>query len=128
MVMTKIELKAFRRTLDDKQAELGPGSGNREALAIETSSDELDRIQNAGEREYAMRTMERNSTRLREVRDALRRMDSDAYGICLGCDQEINPKRLTAVPWAAYCINCQEAADREKVLDGEFDLSMDLAA
>ena len=126
--MTQAELKVFRRTLEDQQAELGPGSGNREALAIETSSDELDRIQNAGDREYAMRTMERNSTRLREVREALRRMDSDMFGICIGCDETINPKRLAAVPWASYCINCQEAADRAKTSENEFDLSIDLAA
>jgi DnaK suppressor protein len=28
------------------------------------------------------------------------------------CDEEIKPKRLQAVPWTAYCIRCQEAADR----------------
>jgi DnaK suppressor protein len=113
--MTKTELKRFRVLLDHKIAELGGGiSGHREALAIETSSDELDRTQNANERDNAMNTLERTSNRLREVQAALRQMDRGVFGICVGCDAEINSKRLTAVPWASYCIECQLAADREE--------------
>jgi DnaK suppressor protein len=112
--MTKTELNAFRRALEKRQTELGNGNRNREALAIETSPDELDRIQHATEREYAMSNLERNSNRLREVRTALRRIDAGTFGICFGCEEHINPKRLAAVPWASSCIVCQEAADRER--------------
>src|SRR5579864_1229206 len=110
--MTKTELKAFRKALENRQAELGNGNRNREALAIETSPDELDRIQCAGDREWAMRNLERNSNCLREVRAALRRIDARTFGICVSCDENINPKRLAAVPWASSCIVCQEAADQ----------------
>jgi RNA polymerase-binding transcription factor len=110
--MTKTELKAFRKALENRQAELGNGNRNREALAIETSPDELDRIQHASERDYAMSNLERNSDRLRDVRDALRRIHAGTFGICAGCDEHINPRRLAAVPWASFCIVCQEAADR----------------
>lgn len=110
--MTKTELNTFRRALEDRRAELGNGNRNREALAIETSPDELDRIQHASERDYAMSNLERNSDRLREVRTALRRIHAGTFGICAGCDENINPRRLAAVPWASFCIVCQEAADR----------------
>src|SRR5271155_1317253 len=110
--MTKTELNTFRRALENRQAELGDGTRNREALAIETSPEELDRIQHASDREWAMRSLERNSDGLREVRDALLRIDAGTFGICVGCDENINPKRLAAVPWASSCIVCQEAADR----------------
>jgi DnaK suppressor protein len=73
----------------------------------------LDRIQLAGDRDWAMGNMERNSKRLREVRDALRRIDTGRFGICVDCEENINPKRLAAVPWASSCIACQQAADRE---------------
>ena len=127
--MTKNELKAFRRTLENKQTELGNGTKNREALAIETSADELDRIQHASERDYAMGNLERNSSRLRQVRAALGRIDEGAFGICASCDEEISLKRLTAVPWTAYCIACQEAADRgQKALETELDPSLGIAA
>ena len=39
-------------------------------------------------------------------------MDEKCYGLCLRCEEEINLKRLVAVPWAAYCLKCQETADR----------------
>jgi DnaK suppressor protein len=109
--MTKTELRAFRRLLENKQAEIGNGSAHREALAIEASTDDLDRIQQTSDRDYAVSNLERNSNRLREVRAALRRIDAGTFGICVGCKENINPKRLAAVPWASSCIVCQEAAD-----------------
>jgi DnaK suppressor protein len=112
--MTKTELSTFRKALENKQAELRPGSLNREAVAISTSPEELDRIQDANDRDWAMSNLERNSNRLREVRAALRRMEGGAFGVCAGCEENISPKRLAAVPWASHCIACQEAADREQ--------------
>jgi DnaK suppressor protein len=112
--MTKTELKEFRKVLENKQAELGRGSLNREAAAISTSPEELDRIQDASDRDWAMSNLERNSNRLREVRAALGRMDAGTFGMCASCEGNINSKRLAAVPWAALCIVCQEAADREQ--------------
>jgi DnaK suppressor protein len=112
--MTKTELNALRIALEDRQAELGNARGNREALAMQPSPDELDRIQLAGERDIAIGNLERDSSRLREVRAALRRIDAGTIGICVGCEANINPKRLAAVPWASFCIVCQEAEDREQ--------------
>jgi DnaK suppressor protein len=110
--MTQTELKAFRRALENKRTELGNGIRNRRSLAIETSPDELDRIQQSGERDYAMGNLERNSNRLREVQSALRRIAAGTFGIFVDCGENINSKRLAAVPWASSCIVCQEAADR----------------
>jgi DnaK suppressor protein len=109
--MTKIERNGFRKALKIRQSELESGSRNRDALAIETSPDELDRIQHAQERDFAIGALDRKSTRLREVRTALKRIDTDTFGICLNCEQEISTKRLAAVPWTELCIICQEAAD-----------------
>jgi DnaK suppressor protein len=127
--MTKTELTTFRRILQHRQTELSAGRTSREALAIESSPDELDRIQHASERDYAMGNLERNSERLREVRSALDRMDEGTFGICAGCEGTINPKRLAAIPWASFCIVCQETADHQKKapLD-EFDTSLNMAA
>jgi DnaK suppressor protein len=112
--MTKTELNGFRTALKNRQAELESSNRSRGDLAIETSPDELDRIQDSQERELAIGTLDRNSTRLREVRAAVSRIDAGTFGICAGCEEEIHPKRLAAVPWAAFCIVCQEAADRER--------------
>jgi DnaK suppressor protein len=115
--------------LENRQTELGNGNRNSETFAIETSPDELDRIQQAGDRDYAISNLERNFTRLREVRTALRSFDVGTFGICVDCGENINPKRLAAVPWASSCIACQEAADREqKTSSSEIDTSLVMAA
>jgi hypothetical protein len=69
--MTKTVLNAFKKKLETAQIELVYGVRNRQQLAIETSPDELDRIQYASERDYAMGSLERNSNQMREVRAAL---------------------------------------------------------
>ncbi len=109
--MKKTELDGFRGTLRSARAELS-GRYNREALAIETSPDELDRIQQAQERDFAIETLDRESVRLRQIEAALSRIDDGSFGICLNCEEDIGAKRLAALPWAAFCIVCQEAADR----------------
>jgi DnaK suppressor protein len=127
--MTKIELNLFRRVLENSQTELGSARKNREALVIETSPDELDRIQHASDRDMVIGNLERNSSRLREVRAALRRIDTDAFGICIACEQDIHPKRIAAVPWTSCCIVCQEAADSAQQTPwDEIETSVVLAA
>lgn len=48
------------------------------------------------------------------MRSALRRIEDGSFGKCLHCEEEISPKRLAAVPWASFCIQCQEHADRNR--------------
>ena len=112
--MTKTELNKYKALLEAKQAELAGGLRNREGIAIEKTADALDEVQLAGERELAIRTLDRESNLLRNVRLALGRMADGSYGVCLHCEEDISPKRLSAVPWTAYCIRCQEAADRHE--------------
>lgn len=109
--MTKIELNRFQHSLKKKMAELENENRNRGAIAIETSPDELDRIQHGQERDLAMGALDRDSKLLREVRSALIRVDAGTYGICSDCEEDISLRRLTAVPWAASCIVCRQTAD-----------------
>ena len=112
--MTKTELNKYRSTLEAKQAELEHVIRNRDAITIEKSPDALDEVQHAAERELAIRNLDRESQLLRNVRAALRRIDEGTYGVCLHCEEDISPKRLNAVPWTPLCIQCQEAADRNR--------------
>ena len=50
---------------------------------------------------------------LRLVEEALDRLNAGDYGICLACDQPIPEKRLRALPWACYCVTCQDNAGLE---------------
>jgi DnaK suppressor protein len=112
--MNQTELNKYRATLEAKQAELSVGLRNRDDIAIEKTPDALDEVQLAGERELAIRNLDRESSLLRNVRSALARIADGSYGVCLHCEEDIKPKRLEAVPWAKYCIRCQEAADRHE--------------
>lgn len=112
--MTKTELNKYRNILETKQAELEHVIRNREAITIEKSPDALDEVQHAAERELAIRNLDRESQLLRNVRAAVRRIDEGIYGVCLHCEEDISPKRLNAVPWAPFCIQCQEIADRNR--------------
>ena len=127
--MTKTELNKYREILEAKQAELAQVLRNRDGITIEKSPDALDEVQNAAERELAIRNLDRESNLLRNVRAALHRIDEGTYGICLHCEEDISPKRLNAVPWAPYCIACQETADRnqEEGVDSLDDLLVNAA-
>ena len=112
--MNKTDLEKYKAVLEAKQAELAAGLRNREDIAIEKTPDALDEVQLAGERELAIRNLDRESNLLRNIRGALARIADGSYGVCMHCEEDIKPKRLDAVPWAAYCISCQEAADRHE--------------
>jgi DnaK suppressor protein len=48
------------------------------------------------------------SAQLRLIDEALDRIRTGDYGSCAGCEGAISSKRLKALPWAKYCIECQE--------------------
>ncbi len=126
--MTKTELNKFRQVLETKHAELADILKRRDEIAIEKSPDAIDEVTRAAERELAIRNLDRESNLLRNVRAALQRLDDGTFGICGHCEEEISPKRLAAVPWAPYCIKCQELADRHEHTDGDsFDVLMNAA-
>jgi DnaK suppressor protein len=112
--MNRTDMEKYKAMLEAKRTELSVGLRNREDIAIEKTPDALDEVQLAGERELAIRNLDRESNLLRNVKGALARVADGSYGICLHCEEEIKPKRLDAVPWTKYCIRCQEASDRHE--------------
>jgi DnaK suppressor protein len=103
----------FQEILERKEAELVRALQKRDGIAIEKSADQMDEIQYASERDLAILGVDRESTLLRDVKAALRRIHGGSFGTCLECESAISPKRLAAVPWASRCIQCQDAADRD---------------
>ncbi len=49
-----------------------------------------------------------------EIDDALKRMGEGKFGLCLSCDKKIPQKRLNAVPYAKYCIQCKSKEEKDK--------------
>jgi DnaK suppressor protein len=112
--MTKSELNKYKTALEAKLTDLVQLVRNREGIVIKTSPDALDEVQHATEREFAIGNLVRDSNLLRNVRGALRDIDVGSFGVCQHCEEDIGPKRLAAVPWTAFCIQCQEIADRSQ--------------
>jgi RNA polymerase-binding transcription factor len=110
--MTKTEMNRFRAILTPKVAELGRLTRHRDGIAVERSADQLEEIEAAAQRAIAVCNLDREFNQLRNARAALRRIEGGSFGICQGCDENIHPKRLLAVPWALFCIRCQEAVGR----------------
>ena len=129
--MSKLNTKDFRQVLEGKRRELLAGTSDREEILIENAAEELDRLQQQLNREVAIRNLDRESKLLKDVEGAIKRLDSDTFGVCLRCDESIPEKRLKAVPWAAYCVPCQETIDRQRAagepVDEDSD-GVDLAA
>ena len=114
MKTTTAGIGGIKRTLERKASELARALRDRGGIAIEKSADQMDEIQYASERDLAVCNADRESTLLRQVKAALRRIHDDSFGTCMECDSEISPKRIAAVPWAHRCIHCQDAADRDE--------------
>ena len=113
--MTLTETEKLTRVLRTKQTELSRSLHKRDEIVIEKASDALDEVQLMGERELAIRNLDRDSNALRQIHRALSRIANGTYGVCLHCEEDILPKRMAAVPWAAFCIKCQEKIDRREI-------------
>ncbi len=109
--MTKTEVDRFRAVLTARVAELERFTRQRDAITVERCADQLEEIQAASERALAVCNLDREFNQLRNARAALSRIQEGSFGTCQQCDEDIHPKRLAAVPWATFCIRCQEAVD-----------------
>lgn len=114
--MTRADTKGFTNLLRAKEAELSGSLHWRDEIVIEQAADALDAVQLMRERDLAVRSLARDSNMLRRIRSALARIADGSYGVCLQCAEDISPKRMAAVPWADYCIKCQEQIDRGAII------------
>lgn len=112
--MTPQELSRFKKVLETElTAATRTILRRRQSLAIEQSSEQLEQLGNARERELAVLELSRHSGLVNEIQQALRRIGDGTFGICQSCERQISQKRLAAVPWTSLCIRCQETADRQ---------------
>ena len=81
-------------------------------LRSQASGDMVDVAHSSIQDEIGTQLAEVESRELARVEYALERMRDGKFGICEGCESEISIGRLTALPYAAYCITCQREAER----------------
>jgi DnaK suppressor protein len=126
--MYKSELSHFRNLLETKRNDLLSTCSHRDDIVIEATADEMDRLQQQVSREVTIRNLDNTSKLLKSVQAALDRIEDEIFGVCLRCEEPIAEKRLKAIPWASYCVSCQEAIDRERALDRDDENTIGFAA
>lgn len=80
--------------------------------ADDGTEDIVDRANNAYNRELMFSLSDSERQMVLQMEAALRRMDEGVYGRCANCGNTINMRRLEAVPYARFCIDCQELAEK----------------
>jgi len=78
----------------------------------EATQDIADKAANSYTKEFLFHQSDENRRLLQMVSEALERLKSGTYGLCVSCQGEVQVKRLEAVPWARHCIECQEKQDQ----------------
>src|SRR5271166_2638973 len=106
--------EAYRTRLQEKRQEVLSGLGVKfDTLAGMGRVAEDDQAQLSHDEFVSLHLNSLDYGQLRLIEEALDRLDSGDYGICLACEAPIAPKRLRALSWARYCVACQETAGRE---------------
>lgn len=101
----------YREQLVIARSDLQSSLGMKvESIASRGRVSEEDQAQASHEEFVSLRLNGLDYEKLRMVDEALDRIDSGEYGICLSCEEPITPRRLKAVPWAKFCVQCQDRA------------------
>ena len=113
--MDQKSIERFKQKLQVRHRELQSGVAqtqrNLRTAQTDYGKDEVDRANTSLAREIDLAQKSRDRALLASVDAALKRISEGTFGNCLNCGQEINTKRLEAIPWVRYCITCQELVD-----------------
>lgn len=106
----------MRATLTQHR-EVALGLYEQDLRAGQRSSDDgaedlIDHANNAYNREFLLLLSGSEREVVRQIEDALVRLDKGVFGACESCKSEIGKDRLQALPWARYCIDCQDLFER----------------
>jgi DnaK suppressor protein len=107
-----LKFATYRKMLEKKAEEVRRSMSAQKAAQVvsrlDIPSDEGDLSQQHHEEWIFLNRNTIDMKLLREISDALVRIEQGNYGVCLECEEPISAKRLEALPWARYCVSCQE--------------------
>jgi len=114
--MTKKEMEKYRRLLEEKKAtlsaEIAKTRSAEEETTEEATQDIADKAVSSYTREFLYSLTDGERSTLLLIDDAITRIDDAIYGLCINCGSLLAEKRLNAVPWAPYCLDCQELSEK----------------
>ncbi len=114
--MPKKEMEKYRRLLEQKKSSLSSDLAKtrnaEEETTEELTQDIADKAVSSYTREFLYSLSDTDRNTLVQIDDALVRIEDGIYGTCTNCAQPLNEKRLSAVPWARLCVDCQELSEK----------------
>lgn len=84
---------------------------------VEDAQDSADQAVFSYQKEFLFTRSTRDHGQLALVKNALERLNEGSFGECVQCGTQIGAKRLEALPWTPYCIECQEKLERGELAD-----------
>ena len=110
--MDQKKLRVFRERLQLKKQEILEAYNKNKTYGKEADGDGAqdiaDKASNSYAKEFLFSLSNSERDLLQLLDDALTRIEDKRFGVCLSCEEEMNQKRLEAVPWAKHCLSCQE--------------------
>lgn len=114
--MDKKRLEYYRKKLEVKREELVKVIARTEqegrAADDDPTVDLADKAANSYTKEFLFGQTDHDRVILQLVEEALGRVRNSNFGVCAHCEDEVQQKRLEAVPWARHCISCQEKQEQ----------------
>ncbi len=111
--MSKLNLEEIKeKLLIERDLLIEKLKGNDLSVDDSETPDPVDLAVRNYSKNVMLAVSENESKQLALIDEALVRIDDDEYGTCQNCEKEINPKRLAAIPWARYCLDCQELLEK----------------
>ena len=116
--MKGLLLKMKEETLREISKSVKNGSG---ATTDEPSGDIYDQASNERDRELSLLLGDREREKVRNIEEALLRIDEGEYGICEECEEEIPLGRLKVLPFARYCVKCKSDIEKQQAQTKRFE-------
>ncbi|MBK7394691.1 MAG: TraR/DksA family transcriptional regulator [Chloracidobacterium sp.] len=111
--MSKSNLKEVKeKLLAERDLLIEKLKGNDLSIDDAETPDPVDLAVRNYSKNVMLAVSENESKQLTLIDEALLRIEDDEYGTCQNCEKDINPKRLAAIPWARYCLDCQELLEK----------------
>ncbi len=107
--MRSSDVKKYRDVLEKKKEELlsAPPARTPAAEPGSKSGDWIDQSSQESDVHVRLALKQTDSKLLRAIDEAIHRIDSGTYGVCMECEGPIAHARLEAVPWTRVCIKCK---------------------
>jgi DnaK suppressor protein len=115
--MYKKERDEVRTLLADKKEtitrKLSATITESKEMESNVAQDLVDKAETSYTKEFLLSLSDGEREQLLLIDEALKRLAHGEFGVCQLCHKEIGGKRIKAIPWTPYCIDCQEKAEEE---------------